>query len=130
MVLGMAKKRQPIDDLIDAHVALRRKAKRARARRHFILHVGSLPNRPQDAITVGITFPQHARSRAMNFDTSSRVRIFAVPHVPLSGNATKIARRTFGVTRMRSVANIRLWRSYLPQDCVNKMIEMGWDRTT
>jgi hypothetical protein len=96
----------------------------------FILRVGGLPNRPQDAITVGITFPQHARSRAMNFDTSSRVRIFAVPHVPLSGNATKIAQRTFGVTRMRSVANIRLWRSYLPQDCVNKMIEMGWDRTT
>jgi hypothetical protein len=30
----------------------------------------------------------------------------------------------------RSERNIRLWRSYLPPDCVNTMIRMGWDRTT
>jgi hypothetical protein len=29
----------------------------------------------------------------------------------------------------RSAENILLWRSYLPQDCVDTMIAMGWDRT-
>jgi hypothetical protein len=27
----------------------------------------------------------------------------------------------------RSAENIRLWRSYLPKDCVDMMIKMGWD---
>ena len=30
----------------------------------------------------------------------------------------------------RSAQNILLWRSYLPEDCVKTMIEMGWDITT
>jgi hypothetical protein len=29
----------------------------------------------------------------------------------------------------RSADNIRLWTSYLPVDCVNTMIKMGWDLT-
>jgi len=66
----------------------------------------------------------------MNFDPSSRVAIFAVPHVPLSNNATKNANRTFVGYSLRAVANVQAWRSYLPSDCVNTMIEMGWDRTT
>ena len=27
-------------------------------------------------------------------------------------------------------ANVRLWKSYLPADCVNTMIAMGWDLST
>ena len=27
----------------------------------------------------------------------------------------------------RSAENIRIWRSYLPKDCVDTMIAMGWD---
>jgi hypothetical protein len=27
----------------------------------------------------------------------------------------------------RSAENIRIWRSYLPKDCVDTMIKMGWD---
>ena len=65
----------------------------------------------------------------MNFDTSSRVPIFAVPHVPLSDNAPTIANEKFAYS-MRAVANVQAWRSYLPSDCVNTMIEMGWDRST
>ena len=30
----------------------------------------------------------------------------------------------------RSEQNILQWRSYLPEDCVRTMIEMGWDITT
>lgn len=30
----------------------------------------------------------------------------------------------------RSTMNIAAWSSYLPRDCVRKMIKMGWDKTT
>jgi hypothetical protein len=30
----------------------------------------------------------------------------------------------------RSEENIQKWMSYLPEDCINTMIEMGWDVTT
>jgi hypothetical protein len=31
---------------------------------------------------------------------------------------------------MHSEANVCLWRSYLPADCVNTMIGMGWHLST
>jgi hypothetical protein len=30
----------------------------------------------------------------------------------------------------RSKNNIQLWMEYLPEDCIARMIEMGWDVTT
>lgn len=30
----------------------------------------------------------------------------------------------------RSTMNVAAWSSYLPIDCVKKMINMGWDKTT
>jgi hypothetical protein len=66
----------------------------------------------------------------MNFDTSPRVPIFAVPHVYRSDYATESATRTIRVDGVRSIENIRLWTSYLPYDCVDTMIKLGWDRTT
>jgi hypothetical protein len=30
----------------------------------------------------------------------------------------------------RSVYNISVWKSYLPLDCINAMIGMGWDYST
>jgi hypothetical protein len=63
----------------------------------------------------------------MNFDTSPRVPIFTVPHVYLPDSAIEISKRTNKVGSMRPV--VQLWQSYLPQDCVNTMIKMGWDRT-
>jgi hypothetical protein len=30
----------------------------------------------------------------------------------------------------RSEANILVWMEYLPQDCIERMIIMGWDLTT
>jgi hypothetical protein len=32
--------------------------------------------------------------------------------------------------RNRSARNISLWQSYLPHDCVQSMINMGWDHST
>jgi hypothetical protein len=66
----------------------------------------------------------------MNFDTSPRVPIFAVPHVHLSDNETESATRTSRVDGGRSIEKIRVWTSYLPYDCVDTMIKLGWDRTT
>jgi hypothetical protein len=32
--------------------------------------------------------------------------------------------------RTHSVSNVRQWRSYLPAECVNSMVAMGWDLST
>jgi hypothetical protein len=64
----------------------------------------------------------------MNFDNSSRVPIFAVPHAyPSSDDAIETARRRTREGSVRSV--VQPWQSYLPEDCLNNMIEMRWDRT-
>ena len=65
----------------------------------------------------------------MILDASPRVPIFAVPHVHPSDTATEIAKRTQRIDSVRSAENVRLWNLYLPEDCVNTMIKMGWDRT-
>jgi hypothetical protein len=31
---------------------------------------------------------------------------------------------------VRSAGNIQLWQCYLPEDCVDTMIKLGWDQTT
>jgi hypothetical protein len=45
-----------------------------------------------------------------------------------SNASTEITERPADIER--SERNIRLWKSYLPPDCVNTMIRMGWDKTT
>jgi hypothetical protein len=30
----------------------------------------------------------------------------------------------------RSAENIRIWREYLPDDCIDMMISLGWDQDT
>jgi|HubBroStandDraft_2_1064218.scaffolds.fasta_scaffold1202244_2 hypothetical protein len=60
-----------------------------------------------------------------------RAAIFSVPHAHNLDSTTESRERTiFRANSMRSAANIRIWRSYLPEDCVNTMIKMGWDQTT
>jgi hypothetical protein len=41
------------------------------------------------------------------------------PHIPADGQISK-------ADAARAAENIRVWRTYLPQDCVDTMIEMGW----
>ena len=62
----------------------------------------------------------------MNFDTSPRVPIFAVPHVYSSDSAIETAKRKI---REASVRSVHPWQSYLAGDCLSTMIEMRWDRT-
>jgi hypothetical protein len=63
----------------------------------------------------------------MNFDTSPRVPIFAVPHEYSSDIAIEIAKRKTREASVRSVVDP--WQSYLAEDCLNTMILMRWDRT-
>ncbi|MGD0493721.1 MAG: hypothetical protein ABSC32_19480 [Steroidobacteraceae bacterium] len=30
----------------------------------------------------------------------------------------------------RSAKNVERWRLFLPKDCIDTMVRMGWDRTT
>jgi hypothetical protein len=41
------------------------------------------------------------------------------PHIPADGQISE-------ADAARAAENIRVWRTYLPQDCVDTMIEMGW----
>lgn len=34
------------------------------------------------------------------------------------------------VQAARSARNIETWSAYLPQQCIETMIELGWDRST
>jgi hypothetical protein len=96
----------------------------------FFVGLRALPNRPPNAILVETTLPTTHGAKPMNFDTSSRVPVFAVPHAFLPDDVRKVANTTFAGYSMRAVANVQAWRSYLPADCVTTMIEMGWDRST
>jgi hypothetical protein len=45
-----------------------------------------------------------------------------------SDNARDLARQVLAGAKP-SADVIEKWRSYLPADCVNTMIQMGWDKT-
>ncbi len=61
-------------------------------------------------------------------DASRSQSIFASPLSLLSDNSAEIAKRIRGEWA-RSKGNIRLWNSYLPGECVSRMVRMGWDRS-
>jgi hypothetical protein len=52
-----------------------------------------------------------------------------LPEEP-SEAATAVEGRVHRDQTARSEENILQWMSYLPEDCVKTMIEMGWDITT
>lgn len=62
----------------------------------------------------------------MNFDTSPRIPVFAVPHVVSSDTAIELAKRK---TREASVRFVHPWQSYSAVDGLSKIIDMRWDRT-
>ena len=63
----------------------------------------------------------------MNFDTSPRVPIFAVPHVYSSDSAIEIGKLKMREASVRSV--VQPWQSYSAEVSLNTMIEMRWHRT-
>jgi hypothetical protein len=52
-------------------------------------------------------------------------------NVELSGSEEKLdVQLADGTGGGRSVENIAMWRTFLPETCIDTMIRMGWDRTT
>jgi len=64
-------------------------------------------------------------------ETDSRVRQPAFVELPADppDAATPDARSTVA-DAARSEQNVLQWMSYLPEDCVRTMIDMGWDLST
>jgi len=58
------------------------------------------------------------------------MKIEAGLDVDAMGTADRDERPVSDADSARSAENIEVWRSYLPQDCVETMIKMGWDRGT
>jgi hypothetical protein len=52
-----------------------------------------------------------------------------LPESPWLGAALSAMSLTHA-EHMHSETNVCLWRSYLPADCVNKMIAQGWHLST
>ena len=66
-------------------------------------------------------------------DTNGQVLegFFTMPSTKSMGVASAIAPRfTNAHAERHSAANILKWTQYLPEDCITRMIEMGWDLTT
>jgi hypothetical protein len=66
----------------------------------------------------------------MNRDARPRAPYYAALSGEVWDDTTGPAEQMTGIERRRSARNIRLWRSYLPEDCVAAMVKMGWDRNT
>jgi len=60
---------------------------------------------------------------------SFEVRFSAAQGVPPSVKESDFIKPTFQESQ-RAVANIRAWRSYLPEACVSRMIDDGWQWST
>ena len=66
----------------------------------------------------------------MEPDTLAQQQDIDEPAEESSGGAAAVEGRVNPHGAARSEENILQWRSYLPEDCVRTMIEMGWDITT
>ena len=64
-------------------------------------------------------------------ETNTRVQqpAFELPAEPADA-ATSVDVPLYHGDAARSEENILQWMSYLPEDCVRTMIEMGWDVST
>jgi hypothetical protein len=60
---------------------------------------------------------------------SFEARFSAAQRVPPSVKESDFIKPTFQESQ-RAVANIRAWRSYLPEACVSRMIDDGWQWST
>jgi len=64
----------------------------------------------------------NARGREKTAGESAKAPLETAPALnPLFGDAETVR---------RSEENILKWMAYLPEDCINRMIEMEWDITT
>ena len=66
----------------------------------------------------------------MESDSQVQPRVSTELQADLSDPAAPVEVQVDGAGTARSQENILQWISYLPEDCVRTMIEMGWDVTT
>jgi hypothetical protein len=64
----------------------------------------------------------------MHTNTQLKQRFVEMP-TDLLDPSLLVGERT-GDEPARSETNILQWMSYLPEDCIKTMIEMGWDTST
>jgi hypothetical protein len=64
-------------------------------------------------------------------DTNSQIQPRLSVGVPTeSSDAVSLDSTLSNADVVRSENNILQWMSYLPEDCIKTMIEMGWDVST
>ena len=66
----------------------------------------------------------------MDTDTQVVRRVFVESSKALLGTPSSSEAPTNDADAARSEKNILQWMSYLPEDCIKTMIDMGWDVTT
>ncbi|HME40370.1 MAG TPA: hypothetical protein VKG63_15545 [Steroidobacteraceae bacterium] len=67
----------------------------------------------------------------MGTDTQAQQQIFVELRTEPSPAADAVVKAASDAAdRARSEENILKWKSYLPADCVESMIAMGWDVST
>jgi hypothetical protein len=65
----------------------------------------------------------------MDTDTQTLQGLFFEVHTESSGAAAPVVSPANDDV-VRSENNILQWMSYLPEDCIRMMIQMGWDVST
>ena len=66
----------------------------------------------------------------MTTEAETQQSVYAPRYGEILDNATDFYEPTDADGAARSARNILQWKAYLPRDCINRMIAMGWDRTT
>ena len=67
----------------------------------------------------------------MNMHAQVRQADFAEPSIGATESTLAIVPKFGDADALRhSESNILQWVKYLPEDCINRMIEMRWDVTT
>jgi hypothetical protein len=79
----------------------------------------------------GVQLLQSVKTGADRVETNTRVPqpAFELPAEPADA-ATPVGLPLNYEEAARSEENILQWMSYLPEDCIRTMIDMGWDITT
>jgi hypothetical protein len=65
----------------------------------------------------------------MDTDTQTLQRLFFEVHTESSRSAAPVVSPANDDV-LRSENNILQWMTYLPEDCIRTMIQMGWDVST
>jgi hypothetical protein len=66
----------------------------------------------------------------MTTEAEAQQSFYVPSYRELFDNETHFCESSDAVGAARSARNILQWKAYLPHDCIERMIAMGWDRTT